>query len=336
MPMPPPVRLTLTFLLLATLGGPPAAALAADLGPRHHAQGSYDDLTAIYVVVEGDDLSAIAARFALPLEQLKARNRLGDDQLAVGQRLVVETAPPPVEPVLEPQALAVLKAMGERLAGARALRFTALSTYEQPSRIGPALAYTTRSEVLLQRPDKLRVITLGDGPATEFYYDGKTVTAYAPAEDLVALAKAPGDLDATLQAAFEQAAIYYPFTDFIVADPYRDLTDGLLHAFYIGQSKVVGGTTTDMVALANQDVFVQLWVGADDHLPRQMRAVYRSDPRWLRNVTELSDWQVDPSVPADAFGSAKAAAARQIPFVHPAALATGAGAAPASPASQSK
>jgi len=41
------------------------------------------------------------------------------------------------------------------------------------------------------RPNKLRVITLGDGPRSEFYYDGKTVMAYAPAENLVAIAEAP-------------------------------------------------------------------------------------------------------------------------------------------------
>jgi hypothetical protein len=41
------------------------------------------------------------------------------------------------------------------------------------------LAYTTKSEVVMQRPDKLRVITLGDGRVSEFYYDGKMMMAYA-------------------------------------------------------------------------------------------------------------------------------------------------------------
>jgi len=44
--------------------------------------------------------------------------------------------------------------------------------------------------VTLQRPDKLHVVTLGDGPASEFYHDGRAVTAYAPAENLVAVAEA--------------------------------------------------------------------------------------------------------------------------------------------------
>jgi hypothetical protein len=42
----------------------------------------------------------------------------------------------------------------------------------------------------------------------------------------------------------------------IVTDPYKAIADGLILAFYIGQSKVVGGTTTDMVVFANNDVFI--------------------------------------------------------------------------------
>ena len=120
------------------------------------------------------------------------------------------------------------------------------------------------------------MITSADGPASEFYYNGKTMVAFAPAENLVAIAEAPPTIDAALKVAYESAAIYYPFTDVIVADPYKGITDGLMTAFYIGQSKVVAGTTTDMVAYADKDVFVQIWIGTEDKLPRMARAVYRS------------------------------------------------------------
>jgi len=105
---------------------------------------------------------------------------------------------------LDPKALALLQGM--RLAAAHSLTFTALSTEESPTRHGPPLAYTTLSDVALQRPDKLRVITAGDGPASEFYYDGKTMMAFAPAENLVAMADAPPTIDAALKAAYDAAA----------------------------------------------------------------------------------------------------------------------------------
>ena len=228
-------------------------------------------------------------------------------------------AAPAVKPVLEPKALDLLKAMSDRLVAAKSMSFTALATYEHPSRIGPALAYTTLSEVLMERPNKLRVITAGDGPASEFYYDGKTMIAYSPAENLVAITEAPPTIDAMLKAAFDSAAIYFPFTDVIVADPYKDIADGLVHAFYIGQSKVVGGTVTDMVAYADNDVFVQIWIGAEDKLPRLVRAVYRADKLRLRHQLELSHWKLNPPTAAEAFASSKASAAKRIDFSHPAA-----------------
>ncbi len=103
----------------------------------------------------------------------------------------------------------------------------------------------------------------------------------------------------------------------MVADPYEDIAKGLELAFYIGQSRVVGGTTTDMVAYASHGVFVQIWIGAEDKLPRMARAVYRNDPAQLRHHVEFSNWQLDGAVSADAFASAKATSATRIPFARP-------------------
>jgi hypothetical protein len=246
---------------------------------------------------------------------------------AVGARAQAPTATPPkaesnapaqpAKPALEPRAIDLLKAASARLAAAHTMSFTVVVSYESPSVPGPPLVYTTKSEVLLQRPDKLRVITPGDGPASEFYYDGKTLMAYSPAEHLVAIAKAPPTIDAALEQAYHDAAIYFPFSDMIVADPYKDIADGLTLAFYIGQSREVGGTTTDMLAYETNGTFVQLWIGAEDKLPRRARAVFRNDPAQLRHQADFSDWRLDVAVPQDAFTSAKAASAARIPFARP-------------------
>ena len=224
---------------------------------------------------------------------------------------------PPGQMVLEARATDILKGASARLAAAKSMTFTAVVSYESPSRLGPPLVYTTKSEVTMQRPDKLKVLTLGDGPPSEFSYQGKTMMAFAPAENLVAIADAPPTIDAALQAAYDSAAIYFPFTDVIVADPYKDIADGLKTAFYIGQSGIVGGTTTDMVAYVTGDVFVQAWIGADDKLPRRVYAVYLNDRARLRHVLELSSWTLDADIPADAFVSAQAAGAVRMAFGRP-------------------
>jgi hypothetical protein len=223
----------------------------------------------------------------------------------------------PVKSVLEPKAVDLLKASCSRLAAAKAMSFTVVISYESPSRLGPPLIYTTRAEVTMQRPDKLRVITSGDGSVSEFYYNGKTMTGFAPAENLVAVAEAPPTIDAMVHAAYDLAAIYFPFAPMIAADPYAIISEGLTQAFYIGQSRVIGGTTTDMAGIVNKWVFEQIWIGAEDKLPRMARAIFHGDPAGLRHQIEFSNWQLDPDIPADAFASAKAAAAMPIPFDRP-------------------
>jgi hypothetical protein len=220
-------------------------------------------------------------------------------------------------PSLEPKAIGILKAACERLAAAHSMSFTAIVTYENPSRLGLPLAYGTKSDVLLQRPDKLRVITRFDGPASEFYYNGKTMMAFAPAEDLVAIADAPASVDKMLETAYHSASVYFPFDDVIVADPYKDIAKDLRVAFYVGQSNLVGGTTTDIVVYDTGGVFIQAWIGAEDKLPRMLRAIYVDDPLQLRHVLLFSDWQLNVSAPADAFRTAKADSAKRISFASP-------------------
>jgi hypothetical protein len=227
------------------------------------------------------------------------------------------TAPPVVEPVLEAKALDILKAAAGRLAAAQTMSFTAVATHELPSRFGPPLLYTVKGDVILQRPDKLRVISPGDGRSFEFYYNGKTMMAYAPLENLVAVADAPPTIDEMQDEAHRLAAITFPFADLISSDPGKVLKSGLKVAFYIGQSQVVGGTTTDMVAIGNDKAFAQLWIGADDHLPRLVRIVYLDDPLRLRYQVEYSNWDLDRTIPPGTFESAQANSAPRIPFARP-------------------
>ena len=231
----------------------------------------------------------------------------------IAKAATAQSIPPP----LEAKAIDLLKATSLRLAAANTLSFAAVEIFEHPSRHGDPLAYATRYEVKLERPDKLRVMIAGDGPKSEFYYNGKTMMAYAPAENLLAVADAPPTIDAMLEAAYHSNGTYFPFTDLIVADPYRDMAPGLKLAYYIGQSHVVGETTTDMIAYVGDGVFAEVWIGVEDKLPRLIHAVYLDDPEQLRHNLLLSDWRIDLALPADAFTSSSAANAKRIQFAHP-------------------
>jgi hypothetical protein len=225
--------------------------------------------------------------------------------------------PAPFKAVLEPRAVELLKGMSARLAAAKSLSFTAVASYEYPSRLGPPIVYSMRYDVALQRPNQLKIVVPGDGPATEFYWDGKEMVAFAPAENLVAVASAPPTLEGALKQAFDSAAIYFPFTDLLLSDPYAAISPGAVTAFVVGPSAIVGGVKTEMIVWANNDVFLQIWIGSEDKLPRRIRAQFRADPKKLRHDLELSNWQLDGAVPAETFSTAKAKAGQPMAFATP-------------------
>src|SRR5262245_11249888 len=95
-----------------------------------------------------------------------------------------------------------------------------------------------------------------------------------------------------LKSAYDVAAIYLSFTDVIVSDPYKGLLfDGLKVAFYVGQSKVVANTTTDAVVVANDTAQVQIWIGAEDRLPRMVGATYFDEPGSYRHQVQFRGWR---------------------------------------------
>src|SRR5262245_52877326 len=72
---------------------------------------------------------------------------------------------------IEPKAKSLLDAMSRRLADAKALSFNARTTYDVPTAHKTPIFLTTVSDVWFKRPGKLRVATIGDGPATVFIAD---------------------------------------------------------------------------------------------------------------------------------------------------------------------
>ncbi len=223
-------------------------------------------------------------------------------------------------PAIEPKAVELLNAMSAKLDAAKSMSFSVKTAFEEPARNGQPLFYMVQASVSLERPDKMKIVTSGDGPPSEFLYDGKTIMEYLPTQNMVAETGAPPSLAAMLDDVYEKYGFYFPFIHYIVDQSHEKLIDGLTSAFVIGQSKLVGGVTTDMVALANDNVQVQVWIGSDDKLPRQLWLTFTHAPQKPLRMTEFSDWKLDQPIvmtPPDTqsaekidFGRADAAAAK--------------------------
>jgi len=232
---------------------------------------------------------------------------------------------------LDAKAVEVLKAMSGRLISAKSMSFDVVSTYETPGTSGSPLTYKTVSQVSLQRPDKLYVLTPADGPATEFLYNGKTMTMLASADNVAATSDAPKTVDAALDK-LRASGIEFPFGDFLASDPYAAMSKTMSSASYLGQSRVVGGIITDMVAYQTAGSYNEVWIGSDDKLPRLARKVLLSDPQRLRREVELFNWKLNFALKPETFASAKAAAAQKVELGDPKLHSWPLVAAPAAPA----
>jgi hypothetical protein len=243
--------------------------------------------------------------------------------LGLSDGAIAKKAPAPAagkeaaHPAIEPAALDILKAASGKLSSAKSISFHALGAFDVPARNGQPLFYYSRSEVLLARPNKLRVIVPGDGAPSEFYFDGSTVAVLTPKEDLIAVAGVPGNLDEMLEKIYQKAGIYFPFVDFLVSDPYKALTTGLTSAFVIGKSTLVGGTTTNVLSISDESVHLQIWIGAEDKLPRLIWATAADGGDKPRHMVEFSDWKLNGDVAKESFAPKRTAATKEIPFARP-------------------
>jgi hypothetical protein len=220
--------------------------------------------------------------------------------------------------VKDPRALAALKAMSDRLTAAKSFTFR---THNTVPMLGPNLQWITLvgdARVALERPNRLFIERGGDQTPLQVYYDGKTLALHEPREKLFAEIPAPPTIDATLAEVLGPALAGFPYLEVLLADPYAALTASLGGALYVGHS-TIDGVKTEHLALRSPGVDWEIWIGAEDKLPRLVQAKYVDLGKAPTITTRFSDWSLNAQIPAATFTLEKAAGAQQIEFVRPAA-----------------
>jgi len=220
-------------------------------------------------------------------------------------------------PPVDPEAVRILEDAGKRLAAARTLSFTATAVHDVPNADGQSILFVEKSRVEMRRPDKLRVVTQGDGPPSEFLTDGRTMTVFRPSQNTVATAPVAASFDATIRSEVETFGQTQAFADILVSDPAKALTDGLTRAFVVGRSRLVGDVETDIVAFAAPGAQAQIWIGTKDRLPRQLWVTETDVTGRPRNGVTFTQWSLDRPIPDKVFSAARASRARSIPFAKP-------------------
>jgi len=225
-------------------------------------------------------------------------------------------------PAVDQRALDMLKKMSDALSQAKTVSFQARSMVPVRAPDGTWINLYGTSQVVMQGPDKLFASTGGDFAAHDFYFDGKTITMYSPAKNLYAVKGAPATIDAMIEEAYREEGRSFPYADILVSEPYAVLTEGLIKAFYVGQSEIrplagKGSVKTDHLVFLNKEVEWQIWIDTGDHLPRMVCATYLDDAREPSYTVEFGDWKINEAVTGDTFIFKNATNAAKIDFRNP-------------------
>ena len=225
-------------------------------------------------------------------------------QAAAGEAapVVAEKTPPAaaVTPIVDQRALDMLKRMSDTLKKAKTVSFQARSLVPIKAPNGMWVSLFSDSRVVMQEPDKLFVEKRGDVVPLDFYFNGTTVSAYSPTRNVFAEKSVTGTIDALIEKIDAEGENAFPYADILISDPYTQLTANMVDAIYVGQS-TLRGVKTDHLAFTNKAVEWQIWIGAEDYLPRMVSATYShgsGDPTY---TVEFFEWDIMTQAPAEKF-----------------------------------
>ena len=236
-----------------------------------------------------------------------------------------KTAPQAASPgksVMDQRALDILKKMSDTLSQAKTIQFQARSMVPVRTPDGVWINLYGTSQVVMQGPDKLFASTAGDFAPYDFYFDGKTITAHSPNKNLYAVKAAPATIDAMIEEAYRTEGKSFPYADILVSEPYAVLTEGIVKAYYVGQSTIrplagKGSVKTDHLVFANKGVEWQIWIDNADHLPRLVVATYLDEINEPSYSVEFGDWKIDDQVSPENFVFKNASQAAKVEFRNP-------------------
>jgi len=169
------------------------------------------------------------------------------------------SAQQPAAPVINPGAIEALKSMGAYLHTLKSFTVHADSTTDEVLESGQKVQFAGTVDLRARLPDRLRMDVKSDRKQRELYYNGKTVTQFAPRIKYYGSVAAPGTVRETLTAAATKYDLNVPLADLFYWGTDQAGIADIKSAIYIGPSQV-GGLECDHYAFRQEGVDWQLWI----------------------------------------------------------------------------
>lgn len=201
----------------------------------------------------------------------------------------------------EADAKRILKSMSDYMAAQKAISFGFDATLEVVTKDDQKLALVSSGTLVLNRPDKIRVVRSGGFADVQMSFDGKTLTLLGKNLNLYTQLEVPGTIDHLVDELKTTYNRPLPAADLLLSNSYKDLMYGVTDIKDLG-SGVVGGIECDFLAFRTQDVDWQIWIAQGDR-PYPCRYVITSKlissgPQY---TIQIRDWKTGGDVVATDF-----------------------------------
>jgi len=230
--------------------------------------------------------------------------------LLIALPLSAEETPPRV---VDPEADRVMERACEQLKSAPCFSVNIDVSYDDVLTSGLTVQYQRSSEMVLDRPNHLRIDRMSDRGARTILYDGKMLTVFDPDLNMYVQSPAPDTLDATLDK-LDEHGVALPLEDLVRSEPCEWLDEEVWDGFYGGRHYLDGSFVHHLLFRVKAADF-QVWVqGGEVPVIRKVIIEYREKEGAPRYEARLSDWNFRPVIEAVEFSFKPPEGASRIEF----------------------
>jgi len=258
----------------------------------------------------GRRAATILASLALVATALPAQ-----DVTQVSSKVVTttRTTAPVTTGVIDSKAVNALRTMGAYLRTLKSFGVEVKGAKDDVMDDGQKILITGTVNYLVRSPDRMRAEINTDRKQRTIYYNGKTMTLYAPRMHYYATVNAPPTVQQMLDTVRAKYGVELPIADLFLWGTPRDGVSDLTQARYIGPSSV-DGIQTDQYAFRQEGTDWQIWIEQGSRpLPRRLVITSVDQPEKPQYLATLM-WDVTANTDDSNFVFSPPADAHQIPW----------------------
>jgi hypothetical protein len=196
---------------------------------------------------------------------------------------------------VEPAAIEALDKMAAYLRTLEQFKLIATTSRDDVIEGGQLVEVAGQTTYTVRRPDRLKADVVTDKAEREFYYDGKTVTQFAPALGYYSVFEAGPTIAETFAIAEEKYDVELPLADLFYWGTDKSDVKSFKTAFASGETRI-NGETCSHYAYRAEVTDIQVWIRKNgDPLPCRLVIVTTDDEARPRYEATL-EWDLDPLI----------------------------------------